>query len=57
MRRSTIHGLLMIGAIAAGQWVEKNTSISGLFVIVAALVILIPLSFYSYMRPWGRRRK
>lgn len=57
MRRSTIHGFLMIGAIAAGQWVEKNTAFSGLIVIVAALAILIPLSFMSYMGPRYRRRK
>lgn len=57
MRRSTIHGFLMIGALAAGQWVEKNTSISGLYVIVAAFIILIALSFFGYPRTWSRRRK
>lgn len=49
--------LAIVGALAAGIWVQKNTSISGLFVIVPALAVLVPLFFWNYMRPYGRRKK
>lgn len=49
--------LAIVGALASGAWVHQNTSISGLFVIVPSLAVLVPLSFWNYMRPWGRRRK
>ena len=57
MRRSTIYGFFMIGAIAAGQWVDKNTSFSGLISVVAAMAIIIALSFMSHVQPRHRRRK
>lgn len=59
-RRSTggfLIELAVVGALAAGVWVEKNTSISGGYVIIPALAILVPLYFWNYMRPWGSRRK
>ena len=46
--------LAVIGALAGGAWVQKNTS--G-YVIIPALAILVPLYFWNHMRPWGRRRK
>jgi endonuclease YncB( thermonuclease family) len=49
--------LAIVGALGAGIWVEKHTSISGLFVIVPALAVLVPLFFWNYMRPYGRRKK
>lgn len=59
-RRSTggfLIELAIVGALAAGAWVQKNTSVSGGYVIIPALAILVPLYFWNYMRPWGRRRK
>lgn len=49
--------LAIVGALAGGVWIEKNTSLSGLFVIVPSLAVLVPLFFWNYMRPYGRRRK
>ncbi|WP_152639857.1 thermonuclease family protein [Sphingobium bisphenolivorans] len=49
--------LAIIGALGAGVWAEKNTVVSGSFVIGPALAILVPLFFWNYMRPWVRRRK
>ena len=49
--------LAVIGALGAGIWVEKHTRFSGLFVIVPALAVLVPLFFWNYMRPYGRRKK
>ncbi len=57
MRRSTIHGFFMIGAIAGGQWVEKNTSFSGLIIVAVAAAVIIALSFMSHFGPRYRRRK
>lgn len=59
-RRSTggfLIELAVIGSLAAGAWVQKNTSVSGGYVIIPALAILVPLYFWNYMRPWGRRRR
>lgn len=49
--------LAIVGALAGSIWIEKNTSLSGLFVIVPSLGVLVPLFFWNYMRPYGRRRK
>ncbi|WP_323809948.1 thermonuclease family protein [Sphingobium baderi] len=49
--------LALVGVLGAGIWVEKHTRISGLFVIVPALAVLVPLFFWNYMRPYGRRKK
>lgn len=57
MKRSTIYGFFMIGAIAGGQWVEKNTSFSGLIIVAVAAAFIIALSFMSHIRPRYRRKK
>lgn len=57
MRRSTIHGFFMIGAIAGGQWVERNTSFSGLIIVAVAAAVIIALSFMSHIGPRHRRKK
>jgi endonuclease YncB( thermonuclease family) len=49
--------LAIVGALAGGIWLENQTEISGLLVIGPALAILVPLFFWNYMRPYGKRRK
>lgn len=49
--------LAIVGALAAGISIEKQTEISGLLVIVPSLAILVPLLFWNYMRPYRKRRK
>jgi endonuclease YncB( thermonuclease family) len=59
-RRSTqgfLVEIAILGALVGGAYVERNTAVSGLYVIIPALTILVPLFFYNHMGPYGRRRK
>lgn len=49
--------LAIVGTLAAGVWVQQNTGISAGYVIVPALMGLVPLHFWNHTRRWGRRRK
>ena len=49
--------LAILGALAAGIFVEKQADGFGPYVIVPALAILIPLYFWNYVKPYGRRRQ
>lgn len=49
--------LAIVGTLAAGVWVYQNTGISAGYVIVPALIGLVPLHFWNHTRRWGRRRK
>ncbi|WP_150293301.1 thermonuclease family protein [Sphingobium estronivorans] len=49
--------LAIVGALAAGIWVQQNTGIAAGYVIVPALMGLVPLYFWNHTRRWGRRRR